>query len=636
MGWRRVAEAELPQLVRRPPGSTSRPTPTGSTPTSTSGRRRRGWRLEYVVLGQQFAGLPGRAVDAGRLPGLAQGDGLGPAQQLRRRADPGPPGRVDQPSSRLDELFPAYPLRSHQPILSDEWTPGRRRRPADGQRRQAASATPPACRRSEARSALGLRSAVSQRALARSSRRCSAAATASAPTPGWSPAAGPAPASRCWPTTRTSGPASRASGTRPGCTAAPSAPPARSTSPASPSPGCPASSSATTSESPGASPTSAPTSATSTSSRSGRHLPARRPLRAAARARTETIKVAGGKDVQITSAGPCTARSSPTWSTDVARAGATAPVEGKARRRRVRRVARLDRAAARTHGGRDLRPRHGPDFPQFQAAARDFAVPAQNLVYADVDGPHRLPGARARSRSGRPRRPAPRPATGRRRAGSPGTTGRATCRSRRCRRRTTRRRGSSSRPTRPSAPSADAVPHHRVGLRLPQPADPRPASRRPPKVTPGADVADPDATTATGSRRRWSRRCCGSTWTDPYTQDAQNLLRDWDFTQPTGQSDQAAAAAYYNAVWSQAARPHLQRRADRRHPGRRRRPVDGRPWPRCCKKPNDPWWDNKQTPGVIEGRDEILRQAMVEARLDLTKRLGKNAGRPGSGAACTG
>jgi penicillin amidase len=42
------------------------------------------------------------------------------------------------------------------------------------------------------------------------------------------------------------------------------------------------------------------------------------------------------------------------------------------------------------------------------------------------------------------------------------------------------------------------------------------------------------------------------------------------------------------------------------------------------KKPNDPWWDNKQTPGVIEGRDEILRQAMVEARRDLTKRLGKN------------
>ena len=38
--------------------------------------------------------------------------------------------------------------------------------------------------------------------------------------------------------------------------------------------------------------------------------------------------------------------------------------------------------------------------------------------------------------------------------------------------------------------------------------------------------------------------------TDPYTQDAQKLLRTWDFTEPTGQSDQAAAAAYYNAVWS--------------------------------------------------------------------------------------
>jgi len=40
--------------------------------------------------------------------------------------------------------------------------------------------------------------------------------------------------------------------------------------------------------------------------------------------------------------------------------------------------------------------------------------------------------------------------------------------------------------------------------------------------------------------------------------------------------------------------------------------------------PRDSWWDNKQTPGVLEGRDEILRQALVQARLDLTRKLGKN------------
>ena len=44
------------------------------------------------------------------------------------------------------------------------------------------------------------------------------------------------------------------------------------------------------------------------------------------------------------------------------------------------------------------------------------------------------------------------------------------------------------------------------------------------------------------------------------------------------------------------------------------------------KAPRDPWWDNKLTAGVIEGRDEILRQAMVQARTDLTQQLGKGSG----------
>ena len=69
---------------------------------------------------------------------------------------------------------------------------------------------------------------------------CSVAATASARTRGWSTVSTARPVSRCWPTTRTSGSASPASGCRPGCTAARSRPTARSTSPASPSPACPA------------------------------------------------------------------------------------------------------------------------------------------------------------------------------------------------------------------------------------------------------------------------------------------------------------------------------------------------------------------------------------------------------------
>ena len=40
--------------------------------------------------------------------------------------------------------------------------------------------------------------------------------------------------------------------------------------------------------------------------------------------------------------------------------------------------------------------------------------------------------------------------------------------------------------------------------------------------------------------------------------------------------------------------------------------------------PSDSWWDDRRTPDVVESRDEILRQALVQARLDLTSRSGKD------------
>jgi penicillin amidase len=40
--------------------------------------------------------------------------------------------------------------------------------------------------------------------------------------------------------------------------------------------------------------------------------------------------------------------------------------------------------------------------------------------------------------------------------------------------------------------------------------------------------------------------------------------------------------------------------------------------------PQDQWWDDRRTPGVIESRDEILRRALVTARLRLTSTLGKD------------
>ena len=41
------------------------------------------------------------------------------------------------------------------------------------------------------------------------------------------------------------------------------------------------------------------------------------------------------------------------------------------------------------------------------------------------------------------------------------------------------------------------------------------------------------------------------------------------------------------------------------------------------KDPKNDWWDDKTTPGVTEESGEILKQALVEARLDLARKLGK-------------
>ena len=39
----------------------------------------------------------------------------------------------------------------------------------------------------------------------------------------------------------------------------------------------------------------------------------------------------------------------------------------------------------------------------------------------------------------------------------------------------------------------------------------------------------------------------------------------------------------------------------------------------AARSPNDPWWDDKRTPGVIEGRDEILRRRWSRRGCELTR-----------------
>lgn len=112
---------------------------------------------------------------------------------------------------------------------------------------------------------------------------------------------------------------------------------------------------------------------------------------------------------------------------------------------------------------------------------------------------------------------------------------------------------------------------------------------------------------------------------DDFTKQAQELLRGWDYTNPVGKSESGAAAAYYNAVWSSL----LDLTFDDELP-KDLRADGGDQWMQAVSvllsKPRSAWWDDKRTPGVAEGQSEILRKAMVKARLDLTMELGKEPG----------
>ncbi|MGA8994707.1 MAG: penicillin acylase family protein [Nocardioidaceae bacterium] len=105
-----------------------------------------------------------------------------------------------------------------------------------------------------------------------------------------------------------------------------------------------------------------------------------------------------------------------------------------------------------------------------------------------------------------------------------------------------------------------------------------------------------------------------------YLAGGQRLLQGWNYRQPP----ESAAAAYYNAVWRNTLALTFHDE------------LDESVWPdgssrwfevmrRLLARPNSSWWDDKTTDGVIEGRDEILREAMTEARHELTRRQARRA-----------
>ncbi len=106
-----------------------------------------------------------------------------------------------------------------------------------------------------------------------------------------------------------------------------------------------------------------------------------------------------------------------------------------------------------------------------------------------------------------------------------------------------------------------------------------------------------------------------------YADDGQRLLEGWDFTQPAD----SAAAAYYNAVW----RALLAQTFHDELP-EEQWPDGGQRWmavvTRLLDEPRNAWWDDVRTDEVVEDRGDVLREAMARARDDLTSRISPDPG----------
>ena len=104
-----------------------------------------------------------------------------------------------------------------------------------------------------------------------------------------------------------------------------------------------------------------------------------------------------------------------------------------------------------------------------------------------------------------------------------------------------------------------------------------------------------------------------------YLAGGQQLFSGWDFRQ----GPDSAAAAYYNAVWKNTLALTFHDQLDPAV-----WPDGGGKWFEVMRsllaRPNSRWWDDTKTEGTIESRDDILRRAMADARDELVRRQARD------------
>ncbi len=101
---------------------------------------------------------------------------------------------------------------------------------------------------------------------------------------------------------------------------------------------------------------------------------------------------------------------------------------------------------------------------------------------------------------------------------------------------------------------------------------------------------------------------------DGYWSEGQELLREWDFTQPP----ESAAAAYFNVVWRNLLEltfhDDLPEAAWPQGGGRWMLAMEA-----LLRDPDNPYWDDRATEREVERRDDVIRTAMFRAREELTR-----------------
>lgn len=333
--------------------------------------------------------------------------------------------------------------------------------------------------------------------------------------------------------------------------------------------------------------------------------------------RSETIRVAGGRDEQITVRstvhGPILSDVLPV----AAAAGREVEVEGRATSDYAVSLAWTALTPTRTADA-ILGMNTASDFAQFRAAAEDFAVPSQNLVYADTAGnigyqaPGRVPIRKGVGDDPPGWKPAPgwdsdhdwdgyvpfeeMPSVLNPEDGYIVTANQQVT----------------------ASPTPFLTSEWDYGYR----------SQRITDLLTSEDVVSPDKMARI---QRDTHHGLAATLlphlldieVDDFTADGQDLLRTWDETQRADDDHNAAAAAYFNAVWRQV----VEMTFNDDLPAELQGSGSSQHWmavERLLEKPSSPWWDDRSTPGVIEGRDEVLRQALVDARLELTRAMGKD------------